>query len=186
MKLILGSCQVDLATRVVSDGDQEQERLTSTEVALLAYLVDHSPNIVSREELYREVWEHTATLQTRTLDLAVLRLRKKIEADSKNPLHILTVYGQGYCFIPSGGQTGNLQPVSEPRPQSNLEREENRFIGRQQELDALDALSLGGSPVGGGTIWCCLLLRPDRDPWVAGHPPMYGHYLGRRCLGCRR
>jgi DNA-binding response OmpR family regulator len=50
MQLILGSCQVDLATRVVSDGDQEQERLTSTEVALLACLVEHSPNIVSREE----------------------------------------------------------------------------------------------------------------------------------------
>jgi predicted ATPase/DNA-binding winged helix-turn-helix (wHTH) protein/predicted negative regulator of RcsB-dependent stress response len=145
MQLILGSCQVDLATRVVSDGDQEQERLTSTEVALLACLVEHSPNIVSREELYREVWEHTATLQTRTLDLAVLRLRKKIEVDSKNPLHILTVYGKGYCFIPSGGQTGNLQPVSGPRPQSNLEREENRFIGRQQELDALDAHSLSHS-----------------------------------------
>ena len=140
MLLILGSCQVDLATRVVSDGDQEQERLTSTEVALLAYLVENSPNIVSREELYREVWEHTASLQTRTLDLAVLRLRKKIEVDSKNPLHILTVYGKGYCFVPSGGETGDFQPVSGPRPQSNLEREENRFIGRQQELDALDAL----------------------------------------------
>jgi predicted ATPase/DNA-binding winged helix-turn-helix (wHTH) protein/predicted negative regulator of RcsB-dependent stress response len=140
MKLILGSCQVDLATRVVSDGDEEQQRLTSTEVALLAYLVEHSPNIVSREELYREVWEHTAALQTRTLDLAVLRLRKKIEADSKTPQHILTVYGKGYCFVPCGGQTGNLQPVSGPRPQSNLEREENRFIGRRQELDALDAL----------------------------------------------
>jgi len=144
MKLILGSCQVDLATRVVSRGDEEQ-RLTSTEVALLAYLVEHSPDIVSREELYREVWEHTATLQTRTLDLAVLRLRKKIEVDSKNPLHVLTVYGKGYCFVPSGGQTGNFQPVSGPRPRSNLEREENRFIGRQQELDALDAHSLSHS-----------------------------------------
>jgi predicted ATPase/DNA-binding winged helix-turn-helix (wHTH) protein/Tfp pilus assembly protein PilF len=144
MKLSLGSCQVDLATRVVSEGDAE-ERLTSTEVALLAYLVKRSPEIVSREELYREVWEHTATLQTRTLDLAVLRLRKKIEADSKNPLHILTVYGKGYCFVPSGGQTGNFQPVSGPRPRSNLGREENRFIGRQQELDALDAHTLSHS-----------------------------------------
>ena len=145
MTLILGSCQVDLATRVVSKENGEQQRLTSTEAALLAQLVKHAPDIVSREDLYREVWEHTATLQTRTLDLAVLRLRKKIEVDSKDPRHVLTVYGRGYCFVPSGGETEDHQPVSGPRPQSNLEREENRFIGRQQELDALNTHSLSHS-----------------------------------------
>ena len=139
MKLNLGSCQVDLATRVVSRGEDEQ-RLTSTEVALLAYLVEHSPDIIPREELYREVWEHTATLQTRTLDLAVLRLRKKIEADSKNPLHILTVYGKGYCFVPSGGQTGNFRPVSgglSTKAPTNLAPPLDSFVGRESELEKL-------------------------------------------------
>ncbi|MEE2830184.1 MAG: tetratricopeptide repeat protein [Myxococcota bacterium] len=139
MKLTLGACQVDLATRVVSQGDEEQ-RLTSTEVAQLAYLVQHSPDIVSREELYREVWEHTATLQTRTLDLAVLRLRKKIEVDPKNPLHVLTVYGKGYCFVPSGGQTGDFRPVEggpSTKVRTNLAPPLDSFVGREFELEEL-------------------------------------------------
>ena len=125
--------------------DQGEKRLTGTETALLSYLVDRSPDIISREELYREVWEHSVSLQTRTLDLAVLRLRKKIEADPKDPVHILNVYGKGYCFVPSGGQTGSFRPVASTKPHSNLELEGNVFVGRKDELKQLDELVSGGS-----------------------------------------
>ena len=144
MELVLECCRVDLTTRKVFY-DQGEKRLTGTETALLSYLVDRSPDIISREELYREVWEHSVSLQTRTLDLAVLRLRKKIEADPKDPVHILNVYGKGYCFVPSGGQTGSFRPVASTKPHSNLELEGNVFVGREDELKQLDELVSGGS-----------------------------------------
>ena len=74
MMLTLEDCQIDLDKRKVMRGGQHK-RLTSTEVGLLRYLVAHPHDVISREELYREVWEYQADLLTRSLNLAVFRLR---------------------------------------------------------------------------------------------------------------
>jgi predicted ATPase/DNA-binding winged helix-turn-helix (wHTH) protein len=142
MKLSLQDCLIDLDTRTITRGDQEK-RLTGTEVSLMRYLSSHPHKVLSREELYREVWEHQADLLTRTLDLAIFRLRKKIEKDPKNPDHLLTVYGRGYSFVPKGEDP---QPFPSPAPvastvrPTNLGREENHFFGREDEQRALTEL----------------------------------------------
>ena len=122
MQLSLQDCLIDLNTRTVTRGDQEK-RLTGTEVSLMRYLSAHPHKVISREELYREVWEHQTDLLTRTLDLAIFRLRKKIEKDPKNPDHVLTVYGLGYSFVPKG-EDAQPDPVASTVRATNLGREE--------------------------------------------------------------
>jgi len=51
---------------------------------------------LSRDELLDRVWGYDYCGDTRTVDIHILRLRKKIEDDVSNPVYILTVYGCGY------------------------------------------------------------------------------------------
>jgi predicted ATPase/DNA-binding winged helix-turn-helix (wHTH) protein/Tfp pilus assembly protein PilF len=139
MELTLESCVINLDTRAVVWADKNL-RLTATEVELLRYLAARPKEVVSREELYREVWKHRTELQTRTLDLAVLRLRKKIEQDPRNPTHVLTVYGSGYSFVPTGESVEVPITIDTPKQQTNLGREENEFFGREAEIASLDKL----------------------------------------------
>ncbi len=60
------------------------------------------PGVVfSREQLLDAVWGHDRAVTDRTVDVYVLRLRQKIEADPANPLCIRSVRGFGYSFNPS-------------------------------------------------------------------------------------
>ena len=74
-------------------------RLSENECALLNHLVRADGGDVSREELYREVWGYADAVRSRAVDLAVTRLRKKIEQHASDPDHLLTVYGVGYRFV---------------------------------------------------------------------------------------
>lgn len=112
----------------------------ATEVELLLYLAARPKEVVPREELYREVWKRRAELHTQPLDLAVLRLRKKIEQDPRNPIQVLTVYGSGYSFVPTGESVGLAISIDAPKQITNLDREENELFGREAEIASLDKL----------------------------------------------
>jgi DNA-binding response OmpR family regulator len=75
--------------------------LTRKEFDLLAYLLAHQGEVVTRERLLDEVWGYERFPTTRTVDTHILRLRRKFEADPDRPLWILTVHGQGYRFAVS-------------------------------------------------------------------------------------
>ena len=72
--------------------------LTHREFELLRYLAERQENIVDRDELLREVWGYASAPNTRSVDQAVVRLRKKIEPDPQHPCFIHTVFGNGYCL----------------------------------------------------------------------------------------
>ena len=72
------------------------EALTATEARLLRVLVQAEGRIVPRDELLRRVWGYRATVKTRALDIALVRLRAKVEPDPSNPSLLLTVRGVGY------------------------------------------------------------------------------------------
>lgn len=74
------------------------ERLTFTrkEFELLLYLVNHKGNVLSRDQLLKEVWNYDFVGDTRIVDVHVSRLRDKIEADSRKPKYIKTIRGLGY------------------------------------------------------------------------------------------
>jgi two-component system response regulator RegX3 len=76
---------------------QQDIAFTRREMDLLVYLAANHERAVSREELLHKVWGHArgADLETRTVDIHVAKLRRKIEAGAE-PRHLLTVRGAGY------------------------------------------------------------------------------------------
>ncbi len=73
--------------------------LSAREYRLLRYLVCKGGSVVTRDELLDEVWGYNSYPSTRTVDNHIARLRQKIEENSEDPKHILTVHGVGYKFV---------------------------------------------------------------------------------------
>ena len=77
--------------------DQNTIELTKREVDILRYLIAQSNRPVSRQELLKEVWGYGNTqMDTRTVDIHITKLRRKLEDDPENPRWILTLRGEGY------------------------------------------------------------------------------------------
>jgi len=70
--------------------------LTSTEFALLTYLVARRGHPVARDELLREVWRYQTAPSTRTVDQHIAQLRRKLADDGSSLLRIATLHGRGY------------------------------------------------------------------------------------------
>lgn len=84
--------------------DGQRVDLTSTEFRLLSLLIGKSGSILSREELLQEVWGYKSTVDTRTVDTHMRRLREKL-GDHASWLE--TVRGEGYRFHPPIDSIGN-------------------------------------------------------------------------------
>jgi DNA-binding response OmpR family regulator len=74
--------------------------LRSKEFKTLAYLIKNPRRVISRDELLNEVWGYENYPCTRTVDNHILRLRKKLETEPRNPKHFHTVHSSGYKFLP--------------------------------------------------------------------------------------
>ncbi|WP_010245001.1 response regulator transcription factor [Acetivibrio cellulolyticus] len=72
--------------------------LTPIEYQLLELFMKNPSRVFTREDLLTRVWGYDYYGDSRTVDISITRLRKKIEDDSKNPKYIVTAYGFGYCF----------------------------------------------------------------------------------------
>ncbi len=93
-----GDLAVDVAAlRAIRDGREIQ--LSKREAALIQYFAANPNRVVSRDELYRQVWDDTLTdLGTRTVDMHIAKLRAKIELDGAEPKIVQTVRGAGYRY----------------------------------------------------------------------------------------
>ncbi|MCF6262880.1 MAG: response regulator transcription factor [Xanthomonadales bacterium] len=78
--------------------DEESLLFTRREIDLLRYLQQHGERPVSRDELLHKVWGYAnnADLETRTVDIHIAKLRRKLEPEPSQPQFILTVRGAGY------------------------------------------------------------------------------------------
>ncbi len=112
------------ATRVLKAASLELDRsscearldgtlltLTATEFRLLEFLMSRPGVVYSREQLLDAVWGHDRAVTDRTVDVYILRLRQKIEADPANPLLIRSVRGFGYSF----NSTAPVEEVNDSR-----------------------------------------------------------------------
>ncbi len=99
LELDRSSCEVRLGGALLT--------LTATEFRLLEFLMGRPGVVFSREQLLDAVWGHDRAVTDRTVDVYILRLRQKIEADPANPLLIRSVRGFGYSF------SNNLQQQQE-------------------------------------------------------------------------
>jgi len=90
LELDRSSCEVRLDGSLLT--------LTATEFRLLEFLMNRPGVVFSREQLLDAVWGHDRAVTDRTVDVYILRLRQKVEADPANPLLIRSVRGFGYSF----------------------------------------------------------------------------------------
>lgn len=74
--------------------------LTSKEIDILRYLWQHQKQVVSRDDLLKNVWGYDESITSRTVDNFIVKLRRNIEKDPSHPKHIITVHGTGYKLIP--------------------------------------------------------------------------------------
>ena len=90
--------RMDLESRIVTKGGKEVT-MTRTEFDLLAYFLQNEGKALSRDRVMNDVWGTEYYGTQRSLDSFVANLRRKIEKDTHNPVHILTVHGVGYKFV---------------------------------------------------------------------------------------
>ena len=95
--LEVDDCRLDLG-RCVAGRDGEEVPLTAREVGILRWLHRHQSRGVTRAELLEQVWGTVGSLQTRTVDMTIAKLRQKIESDPGEPRIIVTVTGVGYAW----------------------------------------------------------------------------------------
>ena len=80
--------------------DERREELTRREMDIIIYLYRHSDRIVSKKELLTEVWHYAdADIETRTVDIHILKLRKKLAQLDEDTALIQTVRGEGYRLM---------------------------------------------------------------------------------------
>lgn len=91
----LGNIEIDLRKQVLRKNGEEVH-LTTYEKLVLQYLIERKGQDIARQELLENVWGYSPTMQTRTVDNQILKLRKKIEDNHSKPKHIITVHGFGY------------------------------------------------------------------------------------------
>ncbi|MFN7983592.1 MAG: response regulator transcription factor [Vicinamibacterales bacterium] len=97
-ELALDTVRIDFMARTATR-DGQPLLLTAREFELLQYLSERHGAVVTRQELLKMVWGYEASALTRTVDIFIARLRRKVELDPKHPKHILTSHGDGYLLV---------------------------------------------------------------------------------------
>jgi DNA-binding response OmpR family regulator len=94
-----GNKLIDFQNLRLHSGDKTIQ-LTLMETELFRYLINNSGHPVSRKAILEEVWNLHEDTDTRAIDNFIVRLRRYIERDPSKPVHLLTVRGVGYEFVP--------------------------------------------------------------------------------------
>ena len=102
-KYAFGNVRVDFQAFEVDVADKKYS-LTTLEMQLMRYFIEHEGEVLSRHRILEEVWDQSADVTTRTIDNFVLRLRKIVEPNPTRPQYIVSVRGTGYRFL------GDVQP----------------------------------------------------------------------------
>lgn len=78
---------------------QDEEVTLSVKEYRLLHFLAQNPNVIwSPSDLYLQIWGHSSAGDTRTLNVHISNLRKKIEQDVSDPTYILTIRGSGFMF----------------------------------------------------------------------------------------
>lgn len=97
-----GRLRLDQTRRELFGPDGAEIPLTNAEYRLLDYFLRNPDRIVPRAELLTELGNDLSQYMDRTIDVLILRLRRKIEAVPSKPVHLQTRRGQGYVFVTGG------------------------------------------------------------------------------------
>lgn len=97
-RIAFGDVKVDFVAHEATRSGAALE-MSPKEYEMLRYFAAHRGTVVTRDALLDAVWGYTSMPTTRTVDTHIVKLRQKIEADAREPRHLLTVHGLGYKFI---------------------------------------------------------------------------------------
>ncbi|WP_194905603.1 response regulator [Catenulispora rubra] len=109
---VIGPSTVDLARHTVTR-DGEQVRLTRTEWAVLEMLLRHPNQLITITRMMADVWGQADSMDGGHLRFHIARLRRKLEADSQRPVHLITEFGTGYRFVPAAPAVAVAPAVAE-------------------------------------------------------------------------
>ena len=102
----LGSLNVDRENRILTSSSGDEVSLTNAEYRLLDFFLSRPDEVIPRVELLAEIGSDLTRYMDRTIDVLILRLRRKIEANPSKPIHLQTRRGQGYIFVTQINEAG--------------------------------------------------------------------------------
>lgn len=94
-----GRLTIDPKLRILFDETDDEIALTNAEYRLLDYFLSRPNEVIPRVELLAELGSDLTKYVDRTVDVLILRLRRKIEKNPSKPVHLQTRRGQGYIFV---------------------------------------------------------------------------------------
>lgn len=97
MRIEFGAITADFSTMSFTRHGRRVD-LAGKEAELLRCLINHRGQVLSREQILRQVWRQQVHITLRTVDVHIAWLRQKLEDEPGAPQHILTVRGEGYRF----------------------------------------------------------------------------------------
>src|SRR5262249_46623459 len=95
----MGSCVLDLASHQLYDAEGHETPLTNTEFDLLKAFAEHPNRVLSRQQLLNLAHNRSDGVFDRSIDLRIMRIRRKIESNPDHPQVLRTVRGAGYIFV---------------------------------------------------------------------------------------
>jgi DNA-binding response OmpR family regulator len=101
-KVRIGRCVLDIAAHRLTDENGEEVPMSPLEFDLLKALAEHPNRALSREHILNLNKQRDWDPFDRSVDLRIMRLRKKIEPDPEHPRFIRTIRNEGYLFVPDG------------------------------------------------------------------------------------
>ncbi|MBO4748058.1 MAG: response regulator transcription factor [Clostridiales bacterium] len=96
-EVIDGDLRLNTVQRTVTLGGKPLT-MTEKEFALLQLLIENKNTTLKKEYIFNNIWGSDSDSEIQTLTVHIKWLREKIEADPKNPKHIITVWGTGYRY----------------------------------------------------------------------------------------
>jgi len=100
-RVAMGTCLLDLDERRLIGGDGADIPITASEFDLLALFARHPNRPLNRDQIMEQAHNRGWDVFDRSIDLRVMRLRRKIERNPDKPEVLKTVRGMGYVFVPS-------------------------------------------------------------------------------------
>jgi DNA-binding response OmpR family regulator len=98
----IGRCVLDLDAHRLTDENGAEVPMSPLEFDLLKALAEHPNRALSRESIMNLTQRRDWNPFDRSVDLRIMRLRKKIEPDPEHPRYIRTIRNEGYLFVPGG------------------------------------------------------------------------------------
>jgi DNA-binding response OmpR family regulator len=99
----IGRCVLDLAAHRLADENGREVSMSPLEFDLLKALAEHPNQPLSRERILNLSQQRDWDPFDRSVDLRIMRLRRKVEPDPEHPQYIKTIRNEGYLFAPGGG-----------------------------------------------------------------------------------